>query len=146
MTSSLKGFRTFNFVKDIDLIMLREKLNESGYFVFEINGEEIEDAESFFAKIKDVLPQDPPLSGQVNWDAFLDSIWSGLDKLKEEKVAIIWTNFHKMLDHGLSDLVTAIECFKDLAFNVSNPETKISIPVNLLFFFVGKGKNFKTLQ
>ena len=144
MITHLQKLRIYNFVEDSYLNELKEELRQNEYYIYELNGKDITDARSLFAEIKKTLPQDPPLSGKVNWDAFLDSIWGGLDELGKEKVAIVWTNVENMLESSLPDLVTAIELFRDLALSVSNPDTRISVPVSLTIFLVGDGNNFSS--
>lgn len=146
MTDSLKNLPTINFINIESIEILRTSLKKNGFRIFQLDGEDIVDAESFFKKIVRVVPQDPPLSGKCNWDAFTDSLWGGLDELAEENVAFIWTKAENMFEHGIPDLFTALDCFKELALSVANQEYGISKPVRLLIFLVGKGKNFKLFE
>ncbi len=141
-------FSVLSCVSAQSLDALETVLREMDYKIFEINGSRIEDAETFFLIATDVLPLDPPLTlgGRVNWDALSDSMWGGLDRLGEPRVAIVWTRAERMLDHGLSDLLIASYCFRDVAISVHDPQTGISTIVDLLIFLVGEGNNFKALE
>jgi hypothetical protein len=44
----------------------------------------------FFEAMKALLPLDPPLVGNRSWDALSDSLWSGLDQLAADNIAIVW--------------------------------------------------------
>lgn len=74
----------------------------------------ITDAQSFFSQAKDVLPLDPPISGNVNWDAFVDSLWSGLEKLDANKIAILWHDSAVMKQHDARNYAICIECLCDI--------------------------------
>jgi hypothetical protein len=145
MTEST-NFRLFNFINQGSLDTLRRLLKEQGFTTFEIPGEKIEDDQTFFTEGARVLPQDPPLYGSVNWDAFKDSIWGGLAELGEARVAFIWTDVQRMLEHGLEALLEANVCFADIAWEVATKKYGIPQPVNLLIFLVGEGDNFKVFE
>src|SRR4051812_26900600 len=102
--------RSVNCLHRNSLNDLKLSLSEKGFRIFELDGENIKDAESFFFESVKLLPQDPPLSGSVNWDAFLDSLWGGLDNLGEKRVSVIWTKAERMLERGLPDILMAVEC------------------------------------
>ena len=138
--------RVVNFVSSNSIANVRQFLNQNGFSIFELDGHNVVDAQSFFPAAIRLFPQDPPLSGRVNWDAFLDSLWGGLDNLGEKRVAFIWTHAEKMLDHGLEDLFIAAECFQQLASDVATDKYGISQPLELLVFLVGEGRNFKAFD
>ncbi len=146
MSDSFKNLPAINFISNESLKMLRASLQKKGFNIFELDGDNVKDAKSFFKKIVNVFPQDPPLSGKCNWDAFTDSLWGGLDELAQERVAFIWTKVEEMFEYGIPDLFIALDCLKELASSVSNPGYGISKPVQLLIFLVGKGKNFKLFE
>lgn len=139
-------FRTINCIKHESLNQLKTDLHQKNYCLFELNGEEIQNAESLFQQIAGSFPQDPPLSGNCNWDALADSLFGGLDQLGETRVAFIWTHADNMLHSGLDDLLTAVICFDQIASVVATTEAGLSEPVKLLVFLVGKGANFKAFE
>lgn len=63
-------------------------LESAGWNTFEFDGGT--DVRTLFQEFKVKLPLDPPISGRVNWDAFADSLWSGLDDLHAPRVALLW--------------------------------------------------------
>jgi Barstar (barnase inhibitor) len=125
---------------------LRARLHEEGFKVYELDGRSIEDGDSFFAAIQDSLPFDPPISGRVHWDALSDSLWGGLAELAAPRVAILWTGVERMLDHGLCDLLSAVDCLRDVAESVANAAHGIPQTVDLFVFLVGEGKSFRPLD
>ncbi len=143
MNSIQSNLRTINCVNFQSVSKVKSFLSQRGFYIFELDGEHVKDAQSFFREAVNLFPQDPQLSGSVNWDAFLDSLWGGLDKLGKGRVAFIWTKVEKMLVHGLPDLLVAVECFSQLASDVNNTETGITCRVELLVFLIGEGDNFK---
>lgn len=146
MSDSFRNLPTINFVRRESLEILRASLKKKGFRIFQMDGDNVKDAKSFFKKIVNVFPQDPPLSGKCNWDAFTDSLWGGLDEIAQERVAFIWTRVEEMFEYGIPDLFTALDCFKELGSSVSNQDYGISKPVQLLIFLVGNGKNFKLFE
>lgn len=94
-------------------------------------------------EILDVLPQDPPLSGKVNLDALLDSLWGGIDNLGVNKIAFVWTQADTIVRNSPDNFKTLIECFNELALSVANTEFGIERPVLFKVFMVGNSKEFK---
>ncbi len=146
MSSTPYRFPVLSCVNAQSLNALKSMLQMMAYKVFEIDGSRIEDAQTFFQIAKKVLPLDPPISGRVNWDALSDSMWGGVDRLGEPRVAYVWTNVERMLDRGLYDLLMASSCFQDVAVSVHDPQHGISTVVDLLVFLVGEGNNFRALE
>lgn len=70
------------------------QLKDDGFYVieFECRGSVIE----LFREFKQKLPLDPPISGNVNWDAFTDSLWSGINDLENDLVALVWRDAWKL--------------------------------------------------
>jgi hypothetical protein len=77
--------------------------------------DDVTDAKSFFAFAKNNLPLDPPLSGRVNWDAFSDSLWNGIDETQNHKVAICWVGADVMRRRDPKAFRIAIDCLNDVA-------------------------------
>ncbi|WP_139489595.1 barstar family protein [Brevibacillus dissolubilis] len=116
-------------------------LRDNGYDIFEINGEIIHDLETFFHQIVNILPQDPPLSGQVNLDAFVDSLWGGIDNLSVEKVAILWTQINNMLYSAPQDLEKLTVCFNDVAESLLTTEFGLDKPIVLTVYLFRNGND-----
>lgn len=123
---------------------LNDFLASHQYHVFILDGAEVTDEASFFAKVGEQLPQDPTLGRCPNWDAFIDSVWGGLASLPEDRVALVWTHAERMLEQGLPDLLEAASCFESLAGRLKSRVTDEGCfrPVVLNVFLVGTGDNF----
>lgn len=126
---------------------LNDFLTSNEYRVFILDGAEVTDQASFFAKVCEQLPQDPELGGYPKWDALVDSVWGGLATLQEERIALVWTHTDRMLEHGLPVLLQAISCFEQLADQLKSRETDegCSHPAVLQVFLIGGDDNFPML-
>lgn len=108
------SFSTISCINKKSITELKKHLRENGYHIYEIDGTEIINAKTFFAEIVKVLPQNPPLSGRENYDAFTDSVWEGIVDLELDKVAILWTDVNNILNGGLEDLLKIVRSLFDL--------------------------------
>ena len=94
------------------------ELESEGYTLFTID--RVRNAAEFFEAVKSSFPLDPPISGRVNWDAFSDSLWSGLETCQSDRVALVVldaTEFQKN-DSRAFDLL--VECMVDAAHQVED--------------------------
>ena len=132
-----------SLIHNKDKLSLLLELEKNKYKIYIIDGISIVDARSFFQAIVGVLPQDPPLSGTVNFDAFLDSLWGGLDSLGIKKVAFVWTKAEMLLRNSPKNFKTIIDCFNELALSVSDIDYGIKTPVLFKVFVVGNSEEFK---
>lgn len=71
--------------------------------------------EDFYTKIISLIPIGIPLSGQVHWDAFLDSAWEGITEENLFKTCIIWYNPNLIIEKNLIDFITIISNLIDLS-------------------------------
>ena len=136
------------YIKSSSLPELYNVLADDECRVFELDGNVINDAESFFASIITILPLDPPLSGKVRWEAFSDSLWYGMDGLAKTSphVAILWKNAENMMQHDFTAFQTAIACLEDVASTVATDEYGIEMPVKLRVFLLGQGTIFSPIN
>jgi hypothetical protein len=114
--------------------------------IFELNGKEIYDAKSFFIAAKLVLPMDPPLSGKVNWDAFSDSLWYGIDNLNQQKIAVLWKQADNMMNLEARNFQIAVECFEDVATSIVEESNEKNLKSDILIFLFGTSDDFKVLN
>lgn len=56
----------------------------------------ISNVEQFFSAVREVLPLDPPVRTSGNWDAFSDSLFSGLHSLEQGQIVIVWPAADRM--------------------------------------------------
>ncbi len=102
------------YIKDYEKIY--SKLSKNNYSIFILNNNnEIDTIESFFLWVKNTLPQDPPLSGKVNFDALVDSIWGGIDSQTKEKIVILWFNPTNLMEKNFSKFKVLLECFEEIS-------------------------------
>ncbi|CRK84587.1 barstar family protein [Neobacillus massiliamazoniensis] len=139
------NFPLIRTVNRLSVNKLIEILNVEKFYIIRLNGSNILDEITFFKGIvSQKIPLDPPLSGNVNYDSFTDSLWGGIEGLHSEKVAIIWSNFNKMLDKGLNDFLKISECICNIAEELI-PENGAEYDVDLKIFLLGEGDNFPIL-
>jgi hypothetical protein len=101
-----------------DIERLVAELQAAGWLVY-LLPLGIGDKTAFFEAIKALLPLDPPLVGNRSWDALSDSLWSGLDGLDANRIAIVWPR----VDLGESpDLETAMSVLEDVAVSLGDAE------------------------
>ncbi len=136
--------KVINLVSAQDLVILRKSLEEEGYYVLEIDGQNVADGESFFKAAAEVLPANPPLKGATgeNWDAFEDSVWEGFSNLGKSKVVVIWTHADKILESGLGDLISICDCFFTLSRQLKDTKSGIEKPIEVKWILAGEGPNF----
>ncbi|WP_394849859.1 barstar family protein [Pendulispora brunnea] len=79
-------------VPDLDLDAVRAAAKVHGAIVYALPDTGITDRESFFGWFRANVPQDPPLVSARSWDAFRDSIRSGLLDEKPRRFVIVWPN------------------------------------------------------
>lgn len=134
--------RTVNILSENKLI---EILKLEKFYIIRLNGSYIFDETTFFKEIvTQTIPLDPPLSGNVHYDALRDSLWGGIEGLHSEKVAIIWSNFNTMLSKGLPDYLKISQCIYNVAEGL-NPDYGAEYDVDLKIFLLGEGDNFPIL-
>jgi Barstar (barnase inhibitor) len=64
--------------------------SNSGATVFVLSSEGASSRADFFDAVRTGLRLDPPLIGSKSWDAFSDSLWSGIDGVDSSVVVITW--------------------------------------------------------
>ncbi|OOM15882.1 barstar family protein [Clostridium saccharobutylicum] len=140
------NFKSISYINEKKSDYLKQKFIENNYCIYEINGNRIVNIASFINEVINILPQDPPLNGNPNLDAFADSLWGGIDKEGIEKVVILWKGVNKIIDNCLMDFHQIIECLEDLLQNLSNIEYMSDKPTNLLIVLLGNGSEFQYLE
>jgi Barstar (barnase inhibitor) len=142
----LKELKFTYFIDNKEKDALFTYLKDKMYKIYEINGDEVSTIQKFFNWAKNTLPQDPPLSGNINFDALVDSLWGGFDSLGEEKVAIVWYNSNSIINHDKVKFEILLECFEELGNSLMLEEYGIDKPIKLKVIFLGVGSMFSTLD
>jgi hypothetical protein len=91
--------------------------------------------DEFFEGIRQSLPLDPPLQSNRSWDALSDSLWSGLDNLKERKIVIVWPDASRMKALAPEAFSIATSILMDLITTLADEKTTL-----------GNTKNLRVLQ
>lgn len=96
--------------------------------------EGIVDRATFMRIVSDVLPLCPTLIGGLNWDAWSDSIWGGLDQLGAPKVAVVFPDLRKFRRQQPDNYEIAMGVLQDLVSGLENPCLTRGRPVQLAVF------------
>ena len=83
----------------------------------------IHDKRSLFRTIAEVVPLDPPITGdRDNWDALEDSLASGFHSIPEADILVVWPDASDMLRESPEDFETAVAILEDVARTLEMPE------------------------
>ncbi len=99
---------------------LIEELVAQDYLILKLDSTGIIEIEELYRKMTKVFPIGIPLSGNVHWDAFLDSCWEGLTEQPKKKIAFIWLGSEAILGEKLSDYVAILTILIDLSRMLTN--------------------------
>jgi hypothetical protein len=124
--------------------LLIDYLISGGHAVFEIDGRGVTDKMSFIARAIECLPHG--MAVNKNWDALFDSLWVGLSKVEDNRVAILWSCVEEMLDHGLPDLLVALSGLQELAHSIADTKTGFPHSIQMIVVLLGSGTNFPPLS
>jgi hypothetical protein len=108
-----------------DLESVRRELEEEGWLVFALP-EGMTDGWAFIRGVKSKVPLNPPLVSDDNWNALSDSLFSGIEDLAAERVALIWPGSTTMAELAPDDFAIAQEILEDNAALLAD-ETKLMI-------------------
>lgn len=128
-------------VQQSDLAALETALDAWGFERYRLDGSEVTDQPSFMAQaaVSLPLPEGATLRG---WDGFADHLWGGLYDVEAERVAILWTDAHVLLQHDLQSFLVAVESLAGVARQVASTAGGFSHPMRLHLFLVGEGPGF----
>ena len=113
-------------------------LRESGFEVLRIDGSEVRDQTTLLAAARRDVPGVEAFKPH-NWSSFADAMGDDVFDF-EERVALLWTDAHRMLEGGLADLLVATDLLAGLARYAYSQE------VTFVTFMVGDGPNFPAWQ
>jgi hypothetical protein len=91
------------------------------YRVFSLTAE-IWDRSTFFSALRAALPMDPPLGSDRSWDALSDSLWGGLERLVNRRIAILWRRSLLFEERQRAEYETACQVLLDVCELLGNPE------------------------
>lgn len=134
------------FISMADAGPLLKWLSKHGALSIRVPGESIHDAASFFSAAVDCLPLDPPLGGGVHPDAFIDSLWEGIAKLRTSTVAIIWSHADQIIRTAPDDFYNLVTCLRWTAEDLEALDNGLATPVSVKIFLLGSGDGFHSLR
>ena len=79
----------------------------------------------FFAAIASTMPLDPPLGGGLKWDALSDSLWEGVSKLPDPRIAIVWPDALTLADADPQTFETALGVLADVCRSLADREATL---------------------
>jgi hypothetical protein len=112
-------------IPDIDAT--HDELQALGWRVF-VLPKGITDRRSFFEAVRSSLPLDPPVLGDQKWDALSDSLWSGLDRLETDRIALIWPASTTMAEAAPDEFEIARVILENIAGSLGDPEDTAGKP------------------
>lgn len=104
-----------------DAESVRRELERQGWLVF-VLPEGMTDGWAFIRGVKATVPLNPPLVSDNNWNALSDSLFSGIDVLDAERVALIWPGSKRMAELDPEAFSSAREILEDNARLLANTE------------------------
>lgn len=123
----MKPERGLHYMTIVDIDATRRELEASGWRVL-VLPEGITDRRSFFDGVRSRIPLDPPVLGDRKWDALSDSLWSGLDSLDADRIAIIWPESRTMAELAPDDFDIARTILADVTASLADAEATAGEP------------------
>ena len=93
---------------------------------------------SFFDAVRAVLPLDPPVHGDRNWDALADSMWEGLFRLASDPVVIVWPDAEGYRHDDPAAFAIAEEILRDLTQSLTDPAITNGATKTVSVYLVGR--------
>jgi hypothetical protein len=122
-------------VSQSDASALIAVLRRDSYGVFEMSST-IHGRLGFFAAVREVLPLDPPVTSDDNWDALSDSLWEGLSMEPLGKIAIVWPEPSLMQQMSPADFAIACDVLRDVAELLGDEDATVGAPKAVVVLLV----------
>lgn len=132
----LSELRVVNFVRLDARERLVARLEASGFAVFVLDGASVRDEASLTAALGAQVLGRPDLA--PHWDRLASLLSDHLWSQDDARLALVWTEAHRMLDGGLADLVQMTDILTGLSRELYAETTFVS-------FLLGEGPNFAPL-
>lgn len=127
-------------IDDYEIVV--RHIEDMDYKIYYIDGKKASTIEELFVWIKERLPLDPQLSESVNFDAFVDSLWGGLDNQDYERVAIVWKYPNELIKQDKNIFEKLVQCINQVAKELLLEECGGDKLITLKTFLFGKGSMF----
>ena len=103
------------------------------------DGSRVSSHAEFVAAANATLPLDPPLGEGLSWDAFSDSLWSGIDALGAPRITVLWQRADVLSASSPAVFDQAVLCFREVAELAQDPGSGIDLPTSLRLLLVHGG-------
>jgi Barstar (barnase inhibitor) len=110
--------------------VLAEQLRAQGWGVYVLPAS-MTDGEEFIVAAKAMLPLDPPLMSNDNWNALSDSLWEGLYESGHDRIAIVWPGSGAMAVGDRDSFENARAVLSLVAETLSDPKATVGHPKTL---------------
>lgn len=131
--ASLPSLAVVNYVAGEDRDALLRLLAADGYRTLELDGESVHDRSSFLRATGGLLGGD----AAEGWEELRDRLRERV--ALHSRSCLVWTDADRMLDHGLADLVAALDALAGIS------RTLYARDLVFLTFLLGAGANFPRL-
>jgi Barstar (barnase inhibitor) len=134
-------FALVNAVAATEADRLASLLEQRGFALLTLHGDEVRDKASFLRQVAADLP---PIEGMEahNWDAFADWYWNVLFEAEDDQVALLWTAAQVMAHGELTDFLDAVRILTDAARSIMDAGPRDRA---VLLFLIGDGPEFRPL-
>jgi hypothetical protein len=127
-----------NSVKD----QVLAQLDQEGFRIVILHGDQITDTQSFFRQAALDIPQPQSLIARGSWDALSDNLWSEIGSHGETRFALIWDRCDVLLQHNVTVFLEAVDMFT-FTFRNFTALAKCVPPVEMCkLVLIGQGDNF----
>jgi hypothetical protein len=109
-----------------DADALEQEFRNLGYHVYRLRGDVVTRGD-FFRAVRAVLPLDPPLARDDNWDALADSLFGGLDGLEQASIAVLWPGAAGLVAAHPDEFRIAVEVLGDVCAALSNESEAVTM-------------------
>ncbi len=129
----------YNVINNDQYPTILAELKREGYLIYELDTFGIVDIKTIYGQLIELLPIGIPLSGNVHWDAFLDSAWEGLTEQPNKEITLIWHGSECILNKKLSDFLIVFETLCDLSTQLAK-----AFPggYSLVIYLTGSEENY----
>lgn len=117
----------------VDAEATQRQAEQAGYTTFVLPKNGIVDRASFFEAVRTTLPLVPPLIGSHSWDALSDSLWEGLYRHSDRRIAILWLGTRGMEIEAPADFEIALNILADIANSLLDPRATRENPKEIAF-------------
>lgn len=104
-----------------------------------LDGTHIKSQADFVVAANTMLPLDPPLGQGLSWDAFSDSLWSGIDTLRAPRIVVLWRRADVLSNAAPVVFDEAVQSFREVASLAQDPASGIDVPTTLTLLLAHSG-------